>query len=68
MKELIEALQMFLAVRDIAYPTHCEHDEMWICGYALEDFTPEQVQHLDDLGFFWDEDDESFKSFKYGSA
>ena len=28
----------------------------------------EDLEKLDDLGFHWDENDDSFKSYKYGSA
>ena len=66
MKELIEALQIFLKYGNPDYPTHCEHDELWICGIDPEDVSKEDKRKLDELGFF--EDDGDFKSFKYGSA
>lgn len=67
MDKLIEALQIFLKYDNPTYPTHCEHDELWICGdYDPEKMSKEDLEKLDDLGFDWD--GESFKSFKYGSA
>ncbi len=70
MGNLIKALQIFLKYGNSNYPTHCEHDEMWICGdeYTKDNISEEDVAELDRLGFFWDEEDEGFKSFKFGSA
>ncbi len=68
MEDLIKALQMFLKVRNIDYPTHCEHDELMVIGYTPDDFTPEELAELDKLGFSWNEDDEYFYSFRFGSC
>ena len=68
MRDLIKALQIFLKYGDPDYPTHCEHDELWICGYDGIDISDEDLKLLDELGFFYDNNDQSFKSFKYGSA
>ncbi len=68
MEKLIEALQIFLKYGNPDYPTHCEHDVMWICGIDNEKVTEEDRKKLDELGFFYDEDDEHFKSYRYGSA
>jgi hypothetical protein len=69
MEDLIKALQIFLKYDNQTYPTHCEHDELWIIGnYDPSEMSKEDVDMLDELGFFWSENDESFKSFKYGSA
>lgn len=66
MKELIEALQIFLKYGDPENPTHCEHDELWICGIDPNDVTDEDKERLDKLGFFFDGD--GFKSYRFGSA
>jgi len=68
MSKLIEALQIFLKYGDPSYPTHCEHDEMWICGISPEDVSDEDKAKLDELGFFVSEGDDTFKSFRFGSA
>ena len=41
---------------------------MWICGIDPADVTVEDKVKLDELGFYVDESDDSFKSFKFGSA
>ncbi len=66
MKKLIEALQIFLKYGNPTHPTHCEHDELWICGIDPKDVSQKDVQKLDSLGFFISDD--AFKSFRYGSA
>jgi hypothetical protein len=66
MSKLIEALQIFLKYGDPAYPTHCEHDELSICGIDPDAVSDEDKQRLDELGFIVTDD--GFKSFRYGSA
>jgi hypothetical protein len=66
MSNLIKALNIFLKYRDEIYPTHCEHDELWICGYNDIDISEEDVRMLNNLGFIRYSD--SWKSFRYGSA
>jgi len=68
MEKLIEALQIFLKYGNPEYPTHCAHDELWICGYDWESFSQEDRDKLDELGFFYAESDEAIKSYRYGSA
>lgn len=68
MEKLIEALQIFLKYGNPDYPTHCEHDEMWICGINPDDVSQDDKDKLKELGFFVSESDNSFKSYRYGSA
>ena len=68
MSDLIKALQIFLKYGDPKHPTVCSHDELWICGVNPADVSAEDVQTLEELGFFVDGYGESFKSFRYGSA
>ena len=68
LSELIEALQIFLKYGDAEWPTHCEHDEMWITNVDAEAITDEDRTRLEELGFDYDEDDESYKSYSFGSA
>jgi hypothetical protein len=64
---LIKVFQIFRKYGNLPYPTHCEHDEMMVC-VDPETVSDEDKQELDSLGFFVDEDDNCFKSFRYGSA
>lgn len=66
MNELIEALSIFLKYANHSRPTHCEHDTLYIVGIEKGAVSAEDVERLDKLGFFWDE--ECFISFRYGSA
>lgn len=68
MKDLIFALQILLKYGNPDYPTHCEHDELWICGINPNDVSKDDKEKLDELGFFVSESDNCFKSHKYGSA
>ena len=68
MDKLIEALQIFLKYGNPAYPTHCEHDTLCICGIEPEDVSPEDTKKLDELGFFVSEEYDGFISFRFGSA
>jgi hypothetical protein len=68
MEDLIEALKIFFKYTQTKYPTHCCHDELWIMDVSDEQVSAEDKERLDKLGFFWDQGDECFKSFRYGSA
>jgi hypothetical protein len=66
MEELIKALQIFLKYGNPDYPTHCEHDELFV------DIDPELVSEedkktLDEIGFF-PNDYNGFSSYKFGSC
>lgn len=67
LKDLIEALKIFLKYGDEEYPTYCEHDVLLVT-YDIEGMSEEDINELEDLGFYWDEDREGFISFKYGSC
>ena len=68
MKDLIEALNIFLKYTDTRYPTHCSHDQLSIMEVEEGDVSKEDIQRLDELGFFWSESDDCFISFRFGSA
>lgn len=68
MKNLIEALQIFLKYGNPNFPTHCEHDELWVYGYDVMEINGEDVERLEKLGFVWNEDYEGFVSSRYGSC
>lgn len=66
MEELIKAFQIFLKYGNKKYPTSCEHDILYV------DIDPSVVSDgdkktLDELGFFVDDENDCFASFKYGS-
>lgn len=74
MEDLIKALQIFLKYGNPKYPTHCEHDVLYIHGIDPEIISEEDKKTLDELGFFCIDDDgdplESgcFESYRYGSS
>ena len=68
MEKLIEALQIFLKYGNPAYPTHCEHDILTICGIDPAEVSDEDKKKLDELGFFHCEDEDCFQSYHFGSA
>ena len=68
MSKLIEALNIFLKYGDPPYPTNCSHDELTICGISPADVSDEDKLRLDELGFFVDEHEDCFRSYRYGSA
>ena len=68
MKNLIEALQIFLKYKDNRWPTHCEHDVLYIVGITEEEVSDEDRKRLEELQFLWSESDESWISYHYGSA
>ena len=65
MRDLIEALQIFLKYKNNEWPTHCEHDELFIIGVG--EVSEEDAAKLDKLGFFRNDVD-GWSSFKFGSA
>jgi len=69
MKDLIEVLTILLKYGDKSYPTHCEHDIMYLsCAVHPDEVSQEDKDRLNDLGFFVNEEFDCFSSFKYGSA
>lgn len=69
MKDLIEALTIFAKYTNTAWPTHCEYDQLTICGISSKDaLTPEEQAHVEALGFFWDDDGEAWISYRFGSG
>jgi hypothetical protein len=67
MKDLIEALQIFLKYGNPDYPTNCSHDLLTVCIDPTL-VSQEDIQKLDELGFFVAEADECFQSWKFGSC
>lgn len=67
MNDLIEALQIMMKHGDVKRPLQCEHDELYVFPNSM-DFTDQEISRLEDLGFYTDDENEGFYSFKYGSC
>lgn len=68
MEKLIKALQIFLKYKNLDYPTHCEHDVLYVQGYELDEISEDDIKSLKELGFWWSNEYDCFYSFKYGSC
>ena len=67
MDDLIKALEILRRYGNPHNPTHCEHDELTVCINPIG-VHEEDKEELDRLGFFADEEEECFKSFRFGSC
>ena len=67
MEDLIKALQILLKYDNPTHPTHCEHDILNV-DISADNVSEEDIKKLDDLGFFVDEEDNTFSSYKFGSC
>ena len=69
MKDLIEALTILAKYMDPEerWPTHCEHDVLYVCHVEPEDVSEEDMKRLDELGFF-PNDELGFQSYRFGSC
>lgn len=68
MKDLIEALTIFLKYKNAYAPTHCEHDILYVVGITKEEVSEEDVAQLDKLGFIWTDSYDCWISYRFGSA
>ena len=68
MDKLIEALQIFMKYKNEDYPTHCEHDVLYVVGISEDKVSIEDKTKLQELGFIWMDEYGSFGSYKFGSA
>lgn len=68
MKDLIEALQIFLKYKDERWPTHCEHDVMMVGGIEEDEISSEDVAKLDELSFSWNTEYDCWASYRFGSS
>lgn len=67
MENLIKALQIFLKYGNTDYPTHCEHDVLYVLIDPNE-VSPDDKEELDRLGFCSNPESNNFMSYRYGSA
>lgn len=66
--DLIAALTIFARYAPgTACPTHCEHDELRVMVDPAK-VSASDIKELESLGFHENEDDETFVSFRFGSA
>jgi uncharacterized protein CbrC (UPF0167 family) len=68
MDDLIEALQIFRKYKNEKWPTHCEHDVLYIMAVTKDEVSEEDQKRLDELGFTYGESDDAWISFRFGSA
>ncbi len=67
MKDLIEALTILLKYDNPRYPTNCDHDELYVCVNPTK-VSRGDIKRLDELGFFPNDDNDGFISFRFGSC
>jgi hypothetical protein len=71
MNNLIEALQIFSKYGNPKYPTHCEHDMLYINPEICpDDLSFDDRVRVEKLGFFVTEKtgERTFASFTFGSC
>jgi hypothetical protein len=68
MKDLIEALNIFLKYRDEKWPTCCVHDNLLITGVTFEEVSDEDKAKLEEMNFSWSEEYGCWASYRFGSA
>lgn len=67
MKDLIKALQILLKYGNPKNPTNCKHDVLNV-DISSDKVSNEDIKALDKLGFFIDDEDNTFSSFRFGSC
>lgn len=67
MQDLIRALTILSKYTAEKWPTHCEHDVMYVMVDPAN-VTAEDVAELERLGFEADRDEDHFYSFRFGSC
>lgn len=68
MRDLIEALTIFLKYGDEYSPTHCEHDVLMVVGIEQEAVSVKDQTKLNELGFRWSTEYDCWASYRFGSA
>lgn len=67
MKDLLEAINIFIKYGNPNYPTNCSHDELYV-NIDSSLVSEEDIKRLDELGFFVSEEYGGFLSYKFGSC
>lgn len=69
MGDLIAALTIFAKYQEpTRWPTICSHDKLTIVGVGCKEVSDQDAARLEELGFTWNEFDEAWISFRFGSA
>lgn len=71
MKDLIEALTILGKYQEegTEWPTHCEHDVLYVMGVTEDQPTAEEKARLAELDFLWmGKGEKCWGSFRFGSA
>lgn len=68
MEDLIKALQIFMKYKNEKYPTHCEHDVLMVGYISHNEVSDEDELKLQEFGFFFSDDHDSWISYRYGSC
>jgi hypothetical protein len=67
MKDLYEAIGIFLKYSDEQFPSWCTYDELHIC-VEPEKISLKDIEKLEKLSFTPDDSGEGFYSFRFGSC
>jgi hypothetical protein len=67
MEKLIEALQILLKYDNPKYPTHCEHDVLYI-NVDNYNVSNDDKARLEALGVIENDENGKFMSFRYGAC
>lgn len=67
MEKLIEALTILFKYGNPDYPTHCEHDELFV-DIDPESVSEEDIDKLETLHFYPSDDYDGFASAYFGSC
>ncbi len=69
MEDLISALKVFAQYqKPTRRPTNCSHDQLAIVGVTRDQMSDEDIATVETLNFIWDEAEEYWFSFRFGSA
>lgn len=68
MKDLIDALTIFLKYKNLECPTFCEHDTFFVHSIPYDKMSKEDIAEVERLSFIWCEGDNSWRSYRFGSG
>lgn len=67
LSDFITAMGIFLLYGDKETPFFCVDEEFQVHGYHPNNITDEHKRVLDDLGFFFNDEDGCWTSFRWGN-
>jgi len=74
MNDFIEAMMIFERYMtdknaySYKYPFFCDQEQLSFCGKGIENFSQEDIDRLEVLGFDWDSDADCWISNRFGSC